>query len=108
MNELPEFIAELVRAANEVPKLSEFTRARLLDRAYNTIRDCREKIGVAQDSLDRDPAIDFLTMSRSIPAFTDDEIKTALLEAAGLLRDLHIIIDTKIDVLLNNPDDQQT
>lgn len=54
-----------------------------------------------EDSLERDPAVDFLTMSRSIPRFSDDEIKAALLEAAGMLRALRIIIDAKIDVLIN-------
>lgn len=101
MSSLPDFIAELVRAANEVPRLSETERGDLLDRAYRTIRDGRDQVGMEQDSLDRDPAIDFLTMSRSIPMFSDEEIKSALLEAAGMVRALRIIIDAKIDSVLN-------
>ncbi len=91
----------MVRAANEVGKLSEFERGNLLDRAYRAIRDGRDQVGMAQDSLDRDPAIDFLTMSRSIPMFSDEEIKAALLEAAGMVRALRIIIDAKIDAVQN-------
>lgn len=60
---------------------------------------------MAQDSLERDPAIDFLTMSRSVSKFSDDEVKATLLEAANLLRSLRIIIDAKIDAVLNGKGD---
>jgi hypothetical protein len=96
-----DLISDLIRGANNVAYLSEFERASLLDRSYRLIRDCRDKIGVDQDSLDRDPAIDFLTMSRSIPMFSDKEISAAFLEAVGVLRDLRIIIDARIDAVLN-------
>ena len=98
MSSITDFVAELVRAANEVGKLSEAERGGLLDRAYRTVRDARDEIGVEQDSLDRDPAIDFLTMSRSVPMFSDEEMKSALLEAAGVIRDLKIILDARSDV----------
>lgn len=97
MSSITDFVAELVRAANEVEKLSEAERGGLLDRAYRTVRDARDEIGVEQDSLDRDPAIDFLTMSRSVPMFSDEEIKSALL-AAGVIRNLKIILDARGDV----------
>lgn len=103
MSTLPDFISELVRAANEVGNLGDSECARLLDRAYRTIRDGREEIGMAQDSLDRDPAIDFLTMSRSISMFGDEEIKAALLEAAGMVRALRIILDAKEDAVRGGP-----
>ena len=98
MSSITDFVAELVRAANEVEKLSAAERGSLLDRAYRTVRDARDEIGVEQDSLDRDPAIDFLTMSRSVPMFSDEEIKSALLEAAGVIRHLKIILDARGDV----------
>jgi hypothetical protein len=58
MTTMTDFISELVRAANEVEKLSEDESAQLLDHAYRSIRDARHLTGVAQNSLDRDPAID--------------------------------------------------
>ncbi|MBP2560870.1 hypothetical protein J2857_003639 [Neorhizobium galegae] len=108
MSTLPDFIAELVRAANEVGKCSEFERGNLLDRAYRAIRDGRDQVGTAQDSLGRDPSIDFLTMSRSMPMFSDEEIKAALLEAAGMVRALRIIIDAKNDAVLNSNEGEST
>lgn len=97
MSPLPDFVSELIRAANEVDRLSQAERGRLLDRAYTTIRDGRDQVGMAQDSLDRDPAIDFLTMSMSIPMFSNEEIKAALLEAAEVIRVLKIMLDAKTD-----------
>jgi hypothetical protein len=99
MSTLPDLTAELIRAANEVERLSEFERAGLLGRAYRSVRECRDIIGMEQNSLDRDPAIDFLTMSRSIPMFSNEEIKATLLEAAGVIRALKIILDAKAQVM---------
>lgn len=94
MSGVTEFVSELVRAANGLDKLSEFSRAKLLDRAYDTIRDLRDEVGIQPDSLDKDAAIDVLTMSRSIPALTDAEVRNIMLKAAAMIRDLHIILDT--------------
>ncbi|MCK8779117.1 hypothetical protein M0654_03870 [Rhizobium sp. NTR19] len=97
---LDNLIADLIRAANGVLGLGEFERARLLDRAYRGIRYAREVLGVQQDSLDRDSAIDFLTMSRSVQMFSDNEIKAALLEATGMIRDLRMTIEARAEAIL--------
>jgi hypothetical protein len=98
-----DFIAELVRAANEVEKLSEDECARLLDHASLTILKCRDQVGVDQVCTDRDPAADFLILSGAIPLVPDEEIKAALLEAAGIIRHLHIALDMRTKIPLEEP-----
>lgn len=41
-----DFIAELIRAANEADKLTPFEVRRLLNRSVATIRDMREQTGI--------------------------------------------------------------
>ncbi|MGV1760825.1 hypothetical protein ACQZ6F_29420 [Rhizobium sp. A22-96] len=41
-----DFIAELVRAANEVEKLSPHEVSNMLDRSVNTIRELRQDLGI--------------------------------------------------------------
>jgi hypothetical protein len=98
-----DFIAELVRAANEVEKLSEDECARLLNVASLTILDCRDQVGVDQDSTNQGRVSDFLTLSGAIPLVPDEEIKAALLEAAGIIRHLHIALDTRTEIPLEEP-----
>lgn len=90
MENAPDFIAELVKAANRVDRLPEATRACLLDISYETIRDMREDIGLPSYGQGQDVAIDMMTMARAVPVFTDAEIASALLEAAAEIRSLHI------------------
>lgn len=45
MSSVPAFISELIRAANEVEKLTPNEISRLLDRSVDTIRDMREQAG---------------------------------------------------------------
>ncbi|CAN7623559.1 hypothetical protein [Neorhizobium sp. LjRoot104] len=56
-----EFIAELVRAANEVEKLRGEEARRLLNRAITTIRDMRETIGIPHSNTAADVVIDLQT-----------------------------------------------
>lgn len=90
MENASDFIAELVKAANRVDRLPEARRACLLDISYETIRDMREDAGLASYGEGQDVAIDMMTMARAVPAFTDAEIASALLEAAAEIRSLHI------------------
>jgi hypothetical protein len=93
MSGVTEFVAELFRAANEVEKLTAFEKKRLLERAVATIRDMRDQTGIAGGSLDEDPVIDFQTIAASIARRSDETAKAALLDAAGIIRTLKIILD---------------
>lgn len=43
--------------------------------------------------------IDLVTMAGSISRRTDEEVKTALLDAANMIRTLKIVLDAKDEVL---------
>ncbi|OOG75576.1 hypothetical protein B0E45_01210 [Sinorhizobium sp. A49] len=83
MSGVAEFVAELFRAANELEKLTEFEKRRLLERAVTIIRDMRDETGIAGRSLYADP----------IDQRSDETVKAALLDAAGIIRTLKIILD---------------
>lgn len=99
MNPIPDFISELVRAANEIARLSEFERARLLDRAYTIIRDLRRRTRTGPTDFNRDPLVDIMTMPRSVVMFSNDEVKQELLSAAAMIRALKIVLDTQLNGL---------
>ncbi|KAB1086375.1 hypothetical protein F4V91_07990 [Neorhizobium galegae] len=97
MSTLPDFIAELVRAANEVEKLSLSERIRLIDRGITTIRRLRpprtDKEARWMDDVDR-------LETRSIQAATscDDDTRDRLIEIAAMMRDRHIVMDMGTEI----------
>ncbi|KQV32893.1 hypothetical protein [Rhizobium sp. Root1204] len=99
MSSTTDFIAELVRAANEVNLLAAIEVSRLLDRSVDTIRDMREQIGVEQSALGRDVAIYLQTASARAKGLPDDQARDALLDAAETIRTLKIVLDAKDEVL---------
>lgn len=100
MSAVTEFVVELVRAANEVEKLGNFERQRLFERAVTTIRDMRETIGIPSLQADADKIVDLQVMvaARGVQATSLQEGREALLTAAGMIRDLHIILDTGTEI----------
>ena len=97
MSSTTDFIAELVRAANEVEMLRGEEARHLLNRAITTIRDMREKIGMPGAHTAADAVIDLQTtaVALGLGNRSPDQVKAALLDAAGIIRDLHIVLDTK-------------
>jgi len=87
---IPHLLSELIRAANTTAKLSEFSRARLLDRASDKIRILRLQKGRHIEVGGDDIAFNAFMMARSVPRYSDDEISHALLDAAGAIWSLHI------------------
>jgi hypothetical protein len=88
-----DFIAELVRAANEVGKLSPHEVSNMLDRSVNTIRVLRRDVGIVPV-----PGKDALIYIRAVSAGAErvprEEWYHGLLYAAEMIRDLHIVHDT--------------
>ena len=99
MSTTTDFISELVRAANEIGKLDNYQRSRLLYRAIATIRDGRDQVGIPPSRTAADAVIDLLTIAASVGSRSDDEIKAALLDAANMIRTLKIVLDAKDEVL---------
>ncbi|MGP4674413.1 hypothetical protein ACSV5N_20885 [Agrobacterium salinitolerans] len=98
------FIAELVRDANRLDHLDGYQKRRMLERAVTTIRDMRETIGIPPGP-GRDRLLEIQTVALSIELGwrSDEEIRNALLLAAGMIRDLHIVLDSKTDISIVTP-----
>jgi uncharacterized protein with PhoU and TrkA domain len=89
----PDFIAELIRAANTIHKLTIRQRRRMLERAYIEILDQHAKANddVSQGALD--PAAEVLRATGHVEDLTDDEVKELLLDAAEMIRSMRIAQD---------------
>ncbi|MFF2324249.1 hypothetical protein ACFVTJ_24680 [Agrobacterium sp. NPDC058088] len=98
------FIAELIRDANLLDHLNGYQRRRMLERAVTTIRDMRETIGIPPGP-GRDRLLEIQTVALSIELGwrSDEEVRNALLLAAAMIRDLHIVLDSKTDISIVRP-----
>lgn len=96
---VPDFISELIRAANETQRLSQHERGRLMARAAATIRDYREQIAYsdapANDTGRGDIAFDLADMGRNSELFTAGEVSAKLLEAVETIRTLRVLMEEK-------------
>ncbi|MFN7090184.1 MAG: hypothetical protein ACK4P4_06510 [Allorhizobium sp.] len=104
MSATTDFVAELIRAANEVERLSPIEKVRLLDKAVTTIRDMRELVDIPSSGTAGDGVVD-LQMTRVAFARgkrTPDHVKAALLDAADMIRTLHIVLDTETQVAIGS------
>lgn len=107
MSAVNDFVSELVRAANELDLLANREKRRLLERSVTAIRDMREEIGIPPTKTIGDAVIDLQATEFRIMRGTAsaEEVRAALLDAAGMIRDLHIIMDTNLDIVLNGSED---
>jgi hypothetical protein len=90
-----QFIAELIRAANEADRLTPFEVKRLLSRSVATIRDMREQTGIPGSNRAKDVVIDLQVAAARADTLPKDEIRDNLLDAADIIRTLKIILDGK-------------
>lgn len=101
MSTTTDFIAELVRAANEVHTRQGPEKRRLLEQAIVTIRDMREEIGIPSSGTAMDAVVDIqktvvlLIRGRA----TNECVKASLLDAADMVRTLHIVRNTETRIL---------
>ncbi|PSJ49131.1 hypothetical protein C7I85_30335, partial [Mesorhizobium soli] len=79
------FVSELLRAANEVERLTASERARLLQRAAATIRDCRDEIGSPVGDLE-DVVYCLNEAANLVDESTDAEVAETLVEAIGAIQ----------------------
>ncbi len=96
------FITELFRAANEVTKLGDGEAQGLLDRAVTTIRDLRHDIGIPPSNAAADAVLGLQrTSSALVYGQADDAMtRSALLEAAAMIRDLHIVKESGTQIVI--------
>ncbi|WP_042777531.1 hypothetical protein [Sinorhizobium fredii] len=90
-----DFIAELIRAANEADRLTRFEIKRLLNRSIVTIRDMREQTGIQGSNRTKDVLIDLHLAAARADALSAAEIRDAFLDAADIIRTLKIALDGK-------------
>ncbi len=95
-----DFIAELFRAANEVDKLAPLEKGRLLQRAIVTIRDMRDIVGIPTSGTVADTLIEIGAVAASVDRRQDQDVRAALLQAAGMIRDLRITMDSQIEAMV--------
>ncbi|MGO8235347.1 hypothetical protein ACC806_03945 [Rhizobium ruizarguesonis] len=87
------FVAELIRAANQIHKLTDHEVKSLLFRSIVTARDLREAVGMPGSGTSEDAVVRLYDVATDI-AQVDPAARTgALLEAAGLIRDLRIVVE---------------
>ncbi len=100
MSNTTAFISELIRAANKVEKLGDFEKRRLLDRAAVTIREMREAAGIPNSHTGCDGLIDLQAAAVALGRGqrTPGQLKAAMLDAAGMIRDLHVVLDTETHI----------
>lgn len=93
------FISELIRTANEIPKLTRPEMARLLQRAANTIRDYREQIAssgsLAHDTEQDDIVFDLNAMASAIDLFPADKVSAMLLRSVEVMKAYKAQIEEK-------------
>jgi hypothetical protein len=91
---ISDTIAELVHAANIVPRLSDAERLLLLNRAHVTIREGHDALGVEETIPISDIAVD-LVIAKTVEAqLSDEEFKT-LFQTAELIRSIQTQLDTR-------------
>ncbi|PSJ56252.1 hypothetical protein [Pseudaminobacter soli (ex Li et al. 2025)] len=94
------FILELMRAANEVPKLTMAARAHLLQRAAATIRDYRDEISPsetpANGTANQEDVVYFLNEAAGfVDDFSDTEFEETILEAIAVIEAAQILLAEK-------------
>ena len=97
MSVTPSFLAELIRAANGVERLSNVKKRQLLEQAVTAIRRMRDDIGIQQSRTAADTVIDLqaTAIALTVGKRSDEQVKKALLHAAEMIRALKIILDAK-------------
>jgi hypothetical protein len=94
-----DFIAELIRAANELSMLGIDERRRLVDRAVRMVREMRVETGVRPGRGRQDPLRDIeIAALMSEVAGNNDDLKGVLLGLADMIRTLKIVLDAKREV----------
>ncbi|MBB3944618.1 hypothetical protein GGQ73_000541 [Rhizobium skierniewicense] len=102
MSPTTDIIGELVRDAKRLARLDASHKRHMLQRAVATIEDLREAAGIPKG-----PGHDILadiktTVSAAERDLADDaQLRETFLQAAGMIRDLHIVLDsgTKVSVV---------
>lgn len=97
MTKTTEFVAELIRAANEVERLAPLERRGLLERAVSTVRALRDYLqGRGKVApIERGIGKELQQLSAMLHNIPDEIVAHALLQAADEIRRLRILVQEK-------------
>ncbi len=97
-----DFIAELIRVANTVAIVGLFEQKRLLERAVGIVYELREAVGIPRNAKSNDAVTDLKILATKIDTLplAPEEVRSGLLNAAGMIRDLHIVKDNGMEFTL--------
>jgi len=89
---------ELIRAANNIERISLDERRRLLGRAYVTIVEARTELGSLDGTTPGEPALHVVAAVGHADTLSDNDVKDLLLDAATMIRTIKIVLDKKVGV----------
>lgn len=92
MSQVTAFISELIRAANEVERLTPSEVSRLLDRSVDTIRDMRELADVGSSRRANHVVGNLAIASARVRDLSIEDVRDTLIDAADAIRALRIIL----------------
>lgn len=94
MSKTSEFLAEVIRAANNLDKNDNIERKRLVEDAIVVIQHLRAIAGERTKPIASDPLFElqFISAAITIGWATDARVKMALLGAAVAIRDLSVML----------------
>ncbi|GGE08010.1 hypothetical protein [Rhizobium anhuiense] len=95
---IPSFVAELVRAANEIERVTPSEVRKLLFRAITTVSDLREQVGIPGSGTGHDAIVGLNAVADHIERQSNERMSAALLEAADLVRTLWIVLDSGVEI----------
>jgi hypothetical protein len=89
-----DFISELVKSANQLEQANDFERKRLIDNAVIIIRHMREVIADPTGEASWDSVMELQSVSAAVTIgwASDTQVRVALLDAARMIRHLHIAV----------------
>ncbi|MDX0567206.1 hypothetical protein GOD83_24565 [Sinorhizobium medicae] len=96
--------ADLLRAANRIQHLSRAEIREHLHHSITTIRDMRIAVGIPGSGTEQDSIIDLLEISTRTEMVPEEKLRTALLEAADMIRTLRIVADSGVTLRLIESD----
>ena len=100
MSSTTDFIAELIRAANEVGTSGIDERRRFVDRAVRMVREMRVETEARPGRGRQDPLRDIEIAALMAEASgNDDDLKGVLLDLADMIRASMTVLDAKAEVL---------
>lgn len=102
LSSVNDLIAELIRAANDIDKVGDYEIRRLIKKADAAIRDMRSEVGIPPSPAARDALIEVYMVGEHLANYSHSQVSAALLDAAGMARDLHIVLASKTRIHLSN------